>query len=166
MMKGAKAAGILYPDQIYNVKNSVNYPHDIETIQSFGRDLVVKIRAIKPSDEDMMRRFFYHFSEESRYLRFFSRISAMPHKKMQAYVSVDYVSSLSLVAIINQRGTERIIGECRYAYDAHNGTYEMAFLVDEEFQGRGIGTFLVDYILNIAKIKKIKKEFAQYVDSQ
>jgi acyl-CoA hydrolase/RimJ/RimL family protein N-acetyltransferase len=157
LLRGAKAAGIIYPDQIYNVKNSVNYPHNIEKIQSFGRDLVVRIRAIKPSDEDMMRRFFYHFSEESRYLRFFSRISAMPHKKMQAYVSVDYVSSLSLVAIISQRGTERIIGECRYAYDAHNGYHEMAFLVDEEFQGRGIGTYLVDYILNIAQKKRIKK---------
>jgi acyl-CoA hydrolase/RimJ/RimL family protein N-acetyltransferase len=157
LLKGAKAAGILYPDQIYNIKNSTNYPFDIETIQTFGRDIVVKIRAIKPSDEDMMRRFFYHFSEESRYLRFFSSISAMPHKKMQAYVSVDYISSLSLVAIINQRGTERIIGECRYAYDAHNGCYEMAFLVDEEFQGQGIGTFLVDYILNIAKKNRIKQ---------
>jgi acyl-CoA hydrolase/GNAT superfamily N-acetyltransferase len=157
LLKGAKAAGILYPDQIYNIKNSVNYPYDLETIKTFGKDLVVKFRAIKPSDEDMMRRFFYHFSEQSRYLRFFSRISAMPHKKMQVYVSVDYISSISMVAMINQRGTERIIGECRYAYDAHDDCYEMAFLVDEEFQGQGIGRFLVEYILNIAKKNKIKQ---------
>lgn len=157
LLKGAKASGILYPDQIYNVKNSVNYPYDLELIQSFGKDLSARIRAIKPSDEDMMRRFFYNFSEESRYLRFFSRISAMPHKKMQTYVSVDYVSSLSLVAIINQRGTERIIAECRYAYDAHNDCYEMAFLVDDEFQGHGIGRFLVGYILKIARKNGIRR---------
>ncbi len=157
LLKGAKAAGILYPDQIYNVKNSANYPYDLETIQQFGKDLAVRIRAIKPSDEDMMRRFFYNFSDQSRYLRFFSRISAMPHKKMQVYVSVDYESSLSLVAIINQRGTERIIAECRYAYDAANDCYEMAFLVDEEFQGRGIGRFLVGYILKTARKNRIRR---------
>jgi acyl-CoA hydrolase/RimJ/RimL family protein N-acetyltransferase len=157
LLKGAKSAGILYPDQIYSVKNSEHYPHGIETVRSFGKDLNVKFRAIKPSDEDMMRRFFYHFSDTSRYLRFLSRINAMPHRKMQAYVSVDYRTSLSLVAIINYRGTERIIGECRYALDPHDGAYEMAFLVDEEFQGKGIGTFLVEYILKIAKKNGIKR---------
>jgi RimJ/RimL family protein N-acetyltransferase len=157
LLKTAKAAGILYPDQIYSVKNSINYPYDLETIRTFGKDFVVRVRAIKPSDEDMMRRFFYLFSDKARYLRFFSRISAMPHKKMQVYVSVDYTSTLSLVAIINQRGTERIIAECRYAHDAQNDCYEMAFLVDEEFQGLGIGRFLVDYIIKIARKKRIKK---------
>lgn len=157
LLKGAKAAGIIYPDQIYNVRHSARYPYELETIQPFGRDLPVRIRPIKPSDEDMMRRFFYNFSEESRYLRFFSRISAMPHKKMQAYVSVDYASVLSLVAIINQRGTERIIAECRYALDAHTGHHEMAFLVDEEFQGRGIGRFLAEYLLKAARKRKIRR---------
>ncbi|OHD62787.1 MAG: hypothetical protein A2176_14835 [Spirochaetes bacterium RBG_13_51_14] len=157
LLRGAKAAGILYRDQMYDVKNSIRYPYHLETVSTFKKDLTVKFRAIRPSDEDMMRRFFYNFSDQSRYLRFFSQISAMPHKKMQIYVSVDYTSSLSIVALINQRGTERIIAESRYAYDPQKDVCEIAFLVDEEFQGLGIGTFLVDYLLRIAKKNNIKR---------
>jgi RimJ/RimL family protein N-acetyltransferase len=50
---------------------------------------------------------------------------------------------------------ERIIGEARYAYDKRADAYEIAFIVDEEFQKRGVATFLFNYLIKIARDRGI-----------
>jgi RimJ/RimL family protein N-acetyltransferase len=122
--------------------------------------LEVVFRPIKPSDEDMMRRLFYHFSDESKYLRYFVRIMVMPHREMQKYVNIDYNSTLSIVGVLKKNRTERIIAEARYAYYEQEDSYEMAFIVDEEFQGYGIATFLLNYLLRIAKERGLNEIYA------
>ncbi|HOE20652.1 MAG TPA: GNAT family N-acetyltransferase [Spirochaetota bacterium] len=157
LLNQAKEAGLVYPDQVYVIKNIINYPITLETMKTFKDGLVVKFRPIKLSDEDMMRRLFYQFSDESKYLRYFARIRTMPHKQMQSYVNIDYDKILAIVGIIEHAGTERIIAEARYAYDENDKSYEMAFIVDEEFQGKGIATFLARYLMKIAKERKIER---------
>jgi acyl-CoA hydrolase/GNAT superfamily N-acetyltransferase len=153
----AKSFGYAYPDQIYVCADSCNYPSDIETVKAFKDGLEVKFKPIRPSDEDMMRRLFYEFSDESKYLRYFAKVLIMPHKEMQKYVNIDYEKVFSIVGMITDHRIERIVAEARYALDPESGAYEMAFLVDEEFQGRGIGTFMLNYLLKIARERGIKK---------
>ncbi len=153
----AKKYGYTYPDQIYVCDTACRYPADTETVKTFGPGLELKIRPILPSDEDMMRRLFYHFSDESKYLRYFARLSIMPHKEMQKYVNIDYEKIFSIVAILQKDRTERIIAEARYAYYDRIDAYEMAFIVDEEYQGRGIATFLLNYLMKIARERGIKR---------
>jgi len=130
---------------------------DLETVKTFKGNLEVKFRPIKPSDEDKMRRLFYDFSDESKYLRYFVRIQVMPHRDMQKYLNVDYNETLSIVGTVQRGRAEKIIAEGRYAYFAREQSYETAFLVDEEYQGRGIATFLVNYLIMIAKQRGLKK---------
>jgi len=160
MLAEAKAMGYAYSDQIYISRNAQNYPADLETMKTFKNDLTVKIRPIKPSDEDMMRRLFYQFSDESRYFRYFYRVSIMPHKEMQKYVNIDYNHILSLVAVIEKDRTERIIAEARYAYYRQEDTYELAFITDEEFQGRGISSFMLEYLIDIARKRELREVMA------
>lgn len=157
LLESAKECGYAYQDQIYNMENALNYPIDLETVNIFKGFLEVKIRPIKPSDEEMMRRLFYHFSDESKYLRYFANISAMPHREMQKYVNIDYNKSLSIVGVIQRLGTERIIAEARYSSGSKGKVYEMAFIVDEEFQGRGLATYMANYLLMIATKRGLKK---------
>jgi RimJ/RimL family protein N-acetyltransferase len=105
----------------------------------------------------MMRRLFYEFSDESKYLRYFAKVLIMPHREMQKYVNVDFEKILSIVGVIERDRTERIIAEARYAYDPSSDAYEMAFIVDEEFQGKGISTFLLNYLIKIARERGIRK---------
>jgi acyl-CoA hydrolase/RimJ/RimL family protein N-acetyltransferase len=156
----AKAYGYVYRDQIYIVTDAVNYPIELETVKTFKDGLEVVFRPIKPSDEDMMRRLFYHFSDESKYLRYFVRIMVMPHREMQKYVNIDYTSTLSIVGVLQKNRTERIIAEARYSYYEQEDSYEMAFIVDEEFQGCGIATFLLNYLLRIAKERGLNEIYA------
>ena len=147
----AKGAGLLYPDQIYVTASAVNYPPQYETRRSFKDGLELFIRPIRPSDEEMMRRLFYTFSDESKYLRYFTNIRTMPHKNMQKYVNIDYKNALALVAILQRGNAERIVAEARFAAYPGSNEFDMAFLVDEEFQGKGIASFMLEYIIRIAK---------------
>ena len=157
LFKKAKDAGYVYPDQIYEAGHSANYPMEIETMKTFKDGLELKIRPLKQSDEDMMRRLFYTFSDESKYLRYFTNIRTMPHANMQRYCQIDYSKVLSVVAVLQRGNSERIIAEGRYAEYPEEKTHEMAFLVDEEFQGKGIGSFLVNYLIKIARERGLPK---------
>jgi len=156
LLERAKKIGFAYKDQIFSSENSVNYPESLEMVKVFKQDLYVKIRPIKPSDEDMMRELFYQFSDEAKYLRYFTKVSSMPHKNMQRYVNIDYNKTLSIVAVLETGSIQRIIAEARYSFYELDSVYEMAFIVSEEFQGRGIARFLLEYLLKIAKERGIK----------
>jgi RimJ/RimL family protein N-acetyltransferase len=81
----------------------------------------------------------------------------MPHENMQKYLSVDYENIMSVVAVQFHGNIERIVAEARYAAYPKGDNYEMAFLVDEEFQGRGIATYLAEFLIMIARERGIKK---------
>ncbi|MBN1533444.1 MAG: GNAT family N-acetyltransferase [Spirochaetes bacterium] len=150
LLEQAKMAGHLYPDQIYVIENALQYPVSLETVKSLRDGVEVKFRPIKPSDEDMMRRLFYTFSDESKYLRYFAKVRIMPHERMQEYVNIDYENTLSIVGLVQHHGADRIVAEARYSLDERSGMHEMAYLVDEEFQGKGIASFMASYLLQIA----------------
>ncbi|MCP4131723.1 MAG: GNAT family N-acetyltransferase [bacterium] len=157
LFREAKKEGFLYPDQVYQAVNSTNYPEELETIIAFKDGIELKIRPIKQSDEDMMRRLFYTFSDEDIYLRYFTNIRTMPHKNMQKYCAIDYTKVLSIVAVLQQGNSERIVAEGRYAEYPIEKTHEIAFLVDEEFQGKGVASFLVNYLIRTARERSIPK---------
>ncbi len=152
----AKEAGLIYPDQIYR-SIAANYPARLETMKTFRDGLELKIRPIRASDEDGMRRLFYKFSDEAKYYRYFSNVRVMPHRNMQKYLSVDYEKILSLVAVHQQGNIERIVAEARYAAYPDGHASEMAFLVDEGYQGKGIATFMANYLIKVARDRGIKK---------
>ncbi|MFP4033735.1 MAG: GNAT family N-acetyltransferase, partial [Desulfococcaceae bacterium] len=87
-MAAARERRIIYPDQVYRVDSAYLYPSEIAATHTFWRKegpLSVRFRAIRPSDEEAMRRLFYRFSDEAVYCRYFTRIQAMPHTRMQEY---------------------------------------------------------------------------------
>jgi acyl-CoA hydrolase len=153
LVRQAKNARILYADQIYFAESGHLYPENIACTHTFKDNLRIHFRAIKPSDEDEMRRLFYRFSDQAVYYRYFSSIKTMPHGRMQEYVNVDYRSVMSIVGVIEESGREMIIAEARYARrkDKDRQYADTAFIVDESYQGRGIATFLYNLLIRVAR---------------
>jgi acyl-CoA hydrolase/GNAT superfamily N-acetyltransferase len=152
----AKRANIIYQDQIYLTESGALYPHDLACTHTFRDNVTVRFRAIRPSDEDDMRRLFYRFSDQAVYYRYFSPIKTMPHMKTQEYVNTDYKRIMSIVGLIEEAGMERIIAEARYVI-IDDGVYaDTAFVVDEDFQGMGIASFLFDMLIRTAKQRGIR----------
>lgn len=151
LIEAAKAQKIIYEDQIFIKENAHLYPVDVKCKHTFKNDFVVRFRAIRPSDEEEMRRLFYRFSDESVYYRYFTPLRTMPHSKMQEYVNVDYGKVMSIVGLVGDLGKGHIIAEARYVKDPNRPYGDVAFVVDEEYQGLGIATFLYKLLMRLAK---------------
>ncbi len=156
LVKKAKELNILYKDQIYLAESGHMYPTDMGETLVFSGGLTVRFRAIRPSDEDEMRRLFYRFSSEAVYYRYFSPIKTMPHSKMQEYVNVDYERAMSIVGLVGEPGHGRIIAEGRYVMLPDRPWADSAFVVDEDFQGRGIATHLLRKLIREARKRGIR----------
>jgi len=161
----AKRARILYEDQIFLEECAHLYPMDIHAQHTFKDEVVVRFRAIKPSDEEQMRRLFYRFSDEAVYYRYFSPIKTMPHKKMQEYVNVDCNQIISIVGLVGQPGQGQIIAEARFVRDQTRPYADVAFVVDEAYQGKGIATFLFRMLIRLAKERGVQGFTADVLSS-
>lgn len=146
----AKENHLIYPDQIFLSESCHLYPENVATISTFKDNLDVRFRAIKPSDEEQMRRLFYRFSDEAVYYRYFSPIQTMPHSKMQEYVNVDFRKAMSIVGVVGEAGNGKVIAEARYVMTTFRPFADVAFVVDEEYSGKGIGSYLFKRLIDIA----------------
>ncbi len=150
LVAAAKENHLLFPDQAYLPESGHFYPDELVFSQTFEGGLIVQFRPIRPSDVDDMRRLFYRFSDEAVYYRYFSPIKTMPHARMQEYVNVDYRNAMSIVGLVGEPGEERIIAEARYVLFPGSPFADLAFVVDEAYQGKGIATFLFMTLIRIA----------------
>jgi len=114
------------------------------------------IRPAQPTDEEMLSDMFYDLSDQSIINRFFSMLKSMPHRKLQEFCCIDYEKEMSLVAISRDGPSPKIVGVGSYYLNPATDMAEIAFLVADAYQGKGIGTFLIKYMVKIAKEKKIK----------
>jgi len=139
------------------------YPTDLETYVTLRPGLKILFRPIKPTDEGMMQELFYSLSEDSIYYRFFHRTQVMPHKKVQRFTTIDYQKDMAIVGVVEEYGREKIIAVGRYSLESESSMAEAALLVHDDWQGRGIGTRLLRYLIQIAKSRKITGFKAQVV---
>jgi len=156
LIRQAKKANILYADQIYLSDSGSLYPQKLSVAHTFKEGLAVHFRAIKPSDEEEMRKLFYRFSDNAVYYRYFSPIKSMPHCKMQEYVNVDYQRTLSIVGTVSESGRERLIAEGRYVRHHDRPSADVAFVVDENYQRVGIASFLLTMLIRVAREQRIE----------
>jgi acyl-CoA hydrolase/RimJ/RimL family protein N-acetyltransferase len=156
LVQQAKKGKILYPDQIFLAESAHLYPAEINFQHTFKGGVKVRFRAIKPSDEEEMRRLFYRFSDQSVYYRYFAPIKTMPHSKMQGYVNIDFSRTMSIVGVVGDPGQSHIIAEARFIKDQKRPLADVAFVVDEQYQGVGIATYLYKMLIRLAKDRGIQ----------
>jgi len=148
LLAKAKECKYLFEDDA--VPEGAVYPVEIEHERSIGGvDLFV--RPVKPSDERLMQEYLYRLSERSVYLRFFQKLKAFPHEIAQEMVAVDYHERLGLIATAGTADAERIIGAAHWILDVNQNMAEVAFSVADDFQRRGIGTYLSHLLVRLAK---------------
>jgi RimJ/RimL family protein N-acetyltransferase len=156
LMAQARALGYIYADQSYFRMISPELRERIEARAVFKGDLKAQVRALRPTDESMLRDLFYQLSERSVYFRYFSKRRSMPHDNLQQYVGLSADKGLSLVVTIDPRENRRMIAEGRYVFGQDDPYPDVAVMVAEEFTGKGIGTFLLKYLCDIAKERGIE----------
>jgi GNAT superfamily N-acetyltransferase len=156
LMRSAREMGYVYSDQIYYKSASPELRKRIRIDHTFKDGLKCHIRAVRPTDESMLRDLFYNLSESSVYFRYFSPKRTMPHSNLQTYVNLKEDEGISLVVTLGPRENRKIIAEARYMVEPNDGFADSAFMVDENYQGKGIASYLLNYLIEIAKERGLK----------
>jgi RimJ/RimL family protein N-acetyltransferase len=76
----------------------------------------------------------------------------IPHERLQEFVVIDYTKEMVILATIQkEEGVEEVVGVGQYGIDERTHTAEVAFVVRDDYQGKGIGTELLSYLTYLAK---------------
>lgn len=151
LIQEAKKGNLIYKDQAFIPGKKGQYPEIFEAIRTTEMGFEVFFRPVKISDEPLLKDFFYSLSDESIYRRFISSRKDMPHERLQEFVVIDYSREMMIVATIKRGKVEEIVGLAQYGIDETTHTAEVAFVVKDEYQNKGVGTELVKYITLIAR---------------
>ena len=122
------------------------YPRLAEADVVLRDGTVARLRPILPSDAEAIHRFHAGQSEESIYLRFFAPIRELSARDVERFTTVDYVDRMALVATIR----DDIIGIGRYDRVSPDSA-EVAFNISDHYQGKGIGSVLLEHLAAIAQ---------------
>jgi RimJ/RimL family protein N-acetyltransferase len=114
----------------------------------------VTIRAIRPSDKGLIIEALRGLSADSLYRRLFATKKEFTDAELKQMTEVDFLDVVALVAVLEQNGNEEILGEGRYIKSGEAETIqkaEVAFLIDDAFQGLGIASHLLRHLIAIAR---------------
>jgi acetyltransferase len=108
-----------------------------------------QIRPIRPDDAQREREFIARLSPQSRYQRFMHSMGEPGPELIDQLVHVDHDRTMALVAVVTEKGEERIIGVARYAADDARQC-EFAVAVADDWQCRGVASTLVPLLFEHA----------------
>jgi RimJ/RimL family protein N-acetyltransferase len=114
----------------------------------------VTVRAVRPDDRARLAAAFERLDRESVYTRFFGYKSELTDPELGRVASMDFVRELMLVATVHSAPDEIVVGSARYVSpDAPEraGAAEVAFTVEEDYQGLGLATCLLADLAAIAR---------------
>jgi acyl-CoA hydrolase/GNAT superfamily N-acetyltransferase len=131
------------------------YPVELEKRVTLRDGTGLLLRPIKPTDERLEQELLYSLSDQSAYLRFFSTMSTFPHERVQYYTTVDYDEHMAIVAVTESDGEEQMVGVGRYIKQKDSDMAELALLVRDDWQGKGVGALMHEYLEQIARAHNI-----------
>ncbi len=124
----------------------------------------VRIRPISADDRELLRSGFEELSEHSRYMRFQAPTASLSDKQLAYLTDVDHHDHEALVALASARdatpasapGEPDIVGVARFIR-VHDSVAECAIAVADDWQGRGVGTELLDRLVERARDEQIDR---------
>jgi RimJ/RimL family protein N-acetyltransferase len=107
------------------------------------------VRPTRTSDTGAMQELFYRLSEDDVQTRFFQKLTSLTDRAAQHSCNVDYDEEMAFAAVVGPSAHERIVAASCYYLDPRTGLAEVAYMVDPDWQGAGLGAVLhgglVDY---------------------
>ena len=120
----------------------------------------VEIRALRPDDRDELLAAAGRTSDRSLYRRFFGVRRTFSDEEVAAFVNIDFVDEVALLATTRAGGQEVVAGGGRYIV-VRPGTAELAFTVVDEFQGLGLASALLRHLTALARAAGLREFVAE-----
>jgi acetyltransferase len=139
-----------------------DYPSELERDITLKDGSRVHIRPIRAEDATRLQDLYGRLSRHSAYQRFFSVMRRLPPDWARMLANVDYHRRLALIAEARGGCELELIGVGRYEPTDEKDTVEVAFVVQDGWQNRGLGTILFNAILRAAAARSFRR-FRAYV---
>jgi acyl-CoA synthetase (NDP forming)/GNAT superfamily N-acetyltransferase len=133
------------------------YPAEWEADVVVADGGVVHVRPITPEDADRLVALHSRLSERTVYLRYFGPYPRLSDRDLYRFTHVDHTDRVALVALLG----DDIIGVGRYDRADDTADAEVAFVVDDAHQGRGIGSLLLEHLAAAARERGIQRFVAE-----
>lgn len=133
------------------------YPANAEADVVLSDGGTVHVRPIRPGDAERVADLHHRLSTETIYLRFFTPLPSLSPAMLQRFVNVDYNDRMALVAELGQE----IVAVARYDRLPGQDAAEVAFVVDDAQQSRGIGILLLEHLATAAADRGIRRFVAE-----
>jgi acyl-CoA synthetase (NDP forming)/ribosomal protein S18 acetylase RimI-like enzyme len=114
------------------------------------------IRPIRPDDREVFVEFYSRVSDESKYYRFFSPMPRLSERDLDRFTNVDHVGRVAFVLTLQ----DQIIAVGRYDL-VKPGEAEVAFLVEDQHQGRGIAQLLLEHLAQAGRERGVERFVAE-----
>jgi acyl-CoA hydrolase len=160
LIKDAKAQRYIHEDQIELAWEKVTYPKELEHYNTLRDGTEIFFRPVKPTDEAALSEMLYSLSTSSVRKRFFTHTQTFPHKDVQRLTNLDYKNELAIVGVVPGPSGGDIVAIAQYFLDPKTQSAEIAFIVQDEWQAKGMGAFLLSYLTRIAIQRGIKSFYA------
>ncbi|MGA2518833.1 MAG: bifunctional acetate--CoA ligase family protein/GNAT family N-acetyltransferase [Thermodesulfobacteriota bacterium] len=146
-------------DRDYSAASRSPYPHLVITPYptkyitpwQLSEGTEVLLRPIRPEDEPAEHEMLSSLSEETLRTRFFSTIKNISHEWLILFCNIDYDRHMAIVAEVRENGKEKMIGVARLIMNPDLTSGELAVLVHDRFQGKGLGHKLVEVLIGIGR---------------
>jgi acetyltransferase len=138
------------------------YPTQYVTPWTLKNGTPVTIRPIRPEDEPLLVKFHETLSEHSVYMRYFSPLKLsqrVAHERLTRICFVDYDREMALVVEHRdpQSGERQVLAVGRLVKLRGANEAEYAILVNDQWQGQGIGTELLRRLIQIGRDERVAR---------
>src|SRR4051794_22622499 len=113
----------------------------------------VHLRPICPEDADGINGLMERSSDQTRYYRFFGPMKRLSEKDLHRFTHVDYVDRVAFVLVLG----DQVIGVGRYDRLPDTAEAEVAFLIEDAHQGRGLGSVLLEHLAAAGRERGIER---------
>ena len=134
------------------------YPQKYVATRRLKNGAEVVLRPIKAEDEGGFNELIKSLSAESMRFRFFEIIKEMPHDRLARFCNLDYDRQIAIVAELQDN--KQIIGAGRVIAEPSRKSGEFAVLIADQWQGLGLGSRLMDYVISVGKDMRLERIFA------
>ena len=154
----AKKRHYIFADQLPPSLDDLLFLENYKSTLELKNGRTLSFRPLLPSDEFAYRNFFYSLKEETVYSRFFYRMELFTHEVIQnEWSNQDYRDNISIIGFDQTGGKEEIVAVGSYARGEDDNVAEIAFVVNESFQGMGIAAYLLQVLEKIAMSNGYKR---------
>jgi acetyltransferase len=118
------------------------------------------VRPIRPEDEPLMIDFHQRLSDQTVYMRYLELLKLdqrIAHERLARVCFVDYKREVVLIAVITRNGKEEIVGVARLAKLHGTNQAEIAILIRDDFQQRGLGKGMIERLLQVALDERLSR---------